>query len=223
MPWASGQLDLLREWAERGSWKSAKDIEGRRSFGDGGRRSVVTFGRFDGQLGDYDGYSTTKLLVTMAAAKAELVVLLRDRDGVPEREPSIRRAVKEFHTNYPDALSVCVGIADLELESWILSGFVGQTSHERECLAEETRRLGFDPTLTPERLTGKHDSDAKSPKRVLAALVSREQPTRRELCWRETSLSVLRERGAHSGLASFLEEAAGVASACLERRATGRR
>lgn len=217
MHWASGQLDLLRAWGERGSWKNAKGIGGRFSFGDGGRRSVVTLGRFDGVPRDHDEHSTRTLLVTMAAASAELVVLLRDRDGVPGREPSVRRAVSAFCSEFRGTLSVCVGIADLEIESWVLSGFVGETSHERECLKGEKARLGFDPTLSPERLTDKHDSDPKSPKRVLDALAPRGQPSRRERCWRETSLVTLRERGAGNGLSAFLNEAEAVARACLER------
>jgi hypothetical protein len=61
------------------------------------------------------------------------------------------------------------------------------------------------PCQEAHRLDAKKEHARKSPKRVLDTLTSgvREREGR---CWTATSLTVMSERGQHSGLAAFLNE-----------------
>lgn len=219
VPWTHEQLDQVRVWSSGFRWTDANSLNGA-AFRWGGTQSrgttTVRFGRFDGNLRDHDAYATWKLLVTLASASVELVALLRDRDGVDEREPSIRAAVQDFRERFGGQIQVCIGIADLELESWVLTGFVAQTDDEQERLRAEVRTLHFDPTCKAELLTQRHDRDPKSPKRVLDVLVPRSDFVRRERCWTMTPLDVLRAKGANNGLRAFLDEAVAVARAHFE-------
>jgi hypothetical protein len=219
VPWTGDQLDYVRVWSSGFRWTDASSLDGA-AFRWGGTQSqvanTVRFGRFDGNLRDHDAYATRKLLVALASASVELVTLLRDRDGVDEREPSIRAAVQNFRERFGGRIQVCVGIADLELESWLLTGFVAQTDEEKRRLRAEVERLHFDPTCNAELLTHRHDHDPKSPKRVLEVLAPRSDFVRREQCWTMTPLEVLREKGANNGLRAFLDEAAAVARAHFE-------
>ena len=150
VPWTRDQLDYLRVWSSGFRWTDANSLDGA-AFRWGGTQSrvpnTVRFGRFDGNLRDHDAYATRKLLVALASASVELVVLLRDRDGVEEREPSIRTAVQDFREKFGGQIQVCIGIADLELESWVLTGFVAQTDDEQRRLRAEAQTLHFESDL----------------------------------------------------------------------------
>ena len=103
-------------------------------------------------------------------------------------------------------LPVVVGLAVVERESWVISGFDPENERERHKLEAETQNLGFNPCLQAHRLTACKDDQAKrSPKRVLAKMTDGEWQRQRK-CWMSTSLPVLQERGQANGLAEYLRE-----------------
>ncbi len=69
----------------------------------------------------------------------------------------------------------------------------------------QERRQGLEQAQEAHRLDAKKEHARRSPKRVLEALTDgiREREVR---CWTAAPLSVMRERGQHSGLAAFLNE-----------------
>src|SRR5205807_2343362 len=104
------------------------------------------------------------------------------------------------------ALPIVVGLAVVERECWVLSGFDPVDNAETERLNAERQALGFDPRLRSDQLTAcKNDRAQRSPKRVLRELSGGDLDRERR-CWRETSLATLRERGAENGLTQYLQE-----------------
>ncbi|WP_148590850.1 hypothetical protein [Aquisphaera giovannonii] len=99
-----------------------------------------------------------------------------------------------------------IGLAIVERESWVVSGFDPRNEDETARLEAERQRLGFDPRLRSHELTAcKDDRAPRSPKRVLHELCSRDWD-RERICWYETRLDALRIRGRENGLAAFLDE-----------------
>lgn len=90
-------------------------------------------------------------------------------------------------------------------EAWVLAGFDPQSQDERDRLDNERQQLGFDPNLRAHLLTAADESAKRSAKRVLARLTGGDWD-REEQCWTQAALATLRERGAGSGLADFLDE-----------------
>jgi hypothetical protein len=101
---------------------------------------------------------------------------------------------------------IVVGLAVVERESWVISGFDPQDNEETARLDGERQSLGFDPRLRSHELTAcKDDTALRSPKRVLRQL-SGDDWHRERHCWINASLEVLRERGRENGLAAYLHE-----------------
>ena len=99
-----------------------------------------------------------------------------------------------------------MGLAVVERESWVISGFDPQDDVEESRLAAERQTLGFDPRMRSHELTAcKDDRARRSPKRVLRVLCGGDADRERR-CWRETLLATLRDRGAENGLSAFLDE-----------------
>lgn len=129
----------------------------------------------------------------------DVVVLVRDADN---RNEERREGFEQARTSSPHLSRIVIGIANPEREAWVLAGFVPCDEREQSALASERQRLGFDPTLRPHELGGNAKRSAKA---ALASLVGGDD--RRELrCLTEPSLTHLRQRGAHTGLAAFLDE-----------------
>ena len=76
---------------------------------------------------------------------------------------------------------------------------------ERALLERERRTLGFDPRFAAAQLTASEAGAKRDAKRVLEALTGGDRD-REDACIEETALHVLVERGAATGLASYLEE-----------------
>jgi hypothetical protein len=130
------------------------------------------------------------------------VMFVRDQDDEPERRAGLEQARKLKEVQIP----VVVGLAVVERESWVICGFDPLDNPETSRLAEERQTLGFDPRLRSHDLTACKDDLAKrSPKRVLSKL-SGGDPEREQLCWRQTALEILKERGTENGLTLYLEE-----------------
>ena len=65
--------------------------------------------------------------------------------------------------------------------------------------------LGFDPCSAAEQLTASEEGAKRDAKRVLDALTGG-APEREDACLEEPPLALLRQRGAKTGLAPYLQE-----------------
>ena len=202
--WSRGQIDSIRQWFTELTWRTPPDsVPG------------FKFGRFDGRPRGGDAYPTQKFLAQLAQADCELVLIHRDADGDVGREASVREGVRAFRETFHGRLTVCIGVPSLESEAWVLSGFEPRDAREAKLLSDLTAELGFDPTLTPERLTDRLHHQPKSPKRVLSILTQRDA-VREGDCCAEAPLTTLRARGTGNGLATFLAEAGATAKKVFE-------
>ena len=164
---------------------------------------ISAFGHFEGQPGEPDAAAARRAILTLRRLCPDLagVMLVRDQDNQPEPWAGLEQA-----RNQEVVLSVVIGLAIVERESWVISGFDPSNDPETSRLDAERETLGFDPRHKSHELTACKDDRAKrSPKRVIASL-SRGDPDREPRCWCQTPLDVLRERGAENGLAWFLAE-----------------
>ncbi len=98
---------------------------------------------------------------------------------------------------------ICVAMAP-EAESWVCAGFLAKTDQEAEALAALRRRVSFDPTTQPHRLTGGTETEPNDAKRALRELVTDKYSPRAEQCWSDTALDVLARNGQHAGVPEFL-------------------
>ena len=132
----------------------------------------------------------------------DAILLIRDMDDQAERMLGLKQARQA----YAVSTTIVIGVAMVERESWIISGFDPANPDEREALAEETRNLGFNPCLRSHELTaGKDNRAKKSPKRVLAVLTDNSWE-RQRACWQTAPLAVLEERGLANGLRDYFGE-----------------
>lgn len=142
----------------------------------------------------------------------ELLVISADTDGEREEKMRFGEGLRLAAEPVP---TVCAEI-HRESEAWVVAGFVPENAAERDALARLTDELGFDPTLSPDRLMSDVARDPRDAKRVARALfepsggASASNP-RFRACWLETPLAVLEARGAHAGIAEFFRDALAVA------------
>jgi hypothetical protein len=105
-----------------------------------------------------------------------------------------------------DRLPVVVGLAIVERESWVISGFDPENQGEVQILATETQNLGFNPCERSHELTAcKNDQAKRSPKRVLSVLTASDGERQRR-CWQEAPMHALESRGQGNGLSEYLKE-----------------
>lgn len=196
--------DLLanqREWlaetasGEQLTWRNVKRLA--REAG------IRVHGHFNGEPGLPDAAAARRaILFLLRVADWNAIVLIRDQDDEPERRGGLEQARYQDHRG----MVIVVGLAIVERECWVVSGFEPQDEGESSRLETEKKRLGFDPRLRNHELTAcKNDQAIHSPKRVLREL-TRDDRCRERRCWRETSLEVLRQRGKENGLAVYLHE-----------------
>ena len=165
---------------------------------------INAIGFFDGEPAQPDARAARRAILYLRHALPDLagVLLIRDQDDQPERRVGLDQARRQEEGRLP----VVVGLAVVERESWVISGFDPQDVVEESHLAVERQTLGLDPRVRSHELTAcKDDRAPRSPKRVLRALCGGD-PDRERRCWRETLLATLRHRGAENGLGAFLDE-----------------
>lgn len=200
-------LPLQREWVgtvpveRRLTWKTIPQIA--REIG------IKAHGHFDGKPGEADAASARRAILYLREAIADLkaILLIRDRDDQPERQAGLEQARAQLHRNAKgEVITIVVGLANIEREAWVISGFEPQDEAETTRLKTERMRLGFQPHERSHELTaGKDDTAIRSPKRVLREL-SGDSFHRERQCWAKTPLALLRERGVENGLAAYLQE-----------------
>ncbi len=190
-----------REWLAREpggrrlTWKAM-----RRLAEDAG---IEAEGFFDGRPGLADARAARRAILYLRAAVPQLdgIVLIRDQDDQPERRDGLRQARTEHHGQI-----VIFGLAVVEREAWVISGFEPQDDEERTRLSAERQTLGFNPCERSHELTACKDDTAKrSPKRILRELTLGDRE-REAHCWRHTPLPTLKQRGGENGLAAYLAE-----------------
>ncbi len=191
-----------REWV-------SQDPGGRRLTWKAMRRlaeaaGIEAEGFFDGRPGLADARAARRAILYLRAACPELdgIILVRDRDDQEERRDGLDQARNEHHGH----MLVVLGLAVVEREAWVISGFEPQDGEETTRLSTERQTLGFNPCERSHELTACKDDTAKrSPKRVLRAL-TQDDRDREAHCWQVTPLSTLEQRGAENGLAAYLAE-----------------
>ncbi len=190
-----------REWvidvaSERLTWKRMRKLAE-----DAG---IEAEGFFAGEPALPDAQAARRALRYLRATVPELeaVLLIRDRDDRADRHDGLEQARREDH----EGLVIVVGLAVVEREAWVISGFEPQSEAEQATLDAERQTLGFQPHEQSHQLTAcKADYAQRSPKRVLRQL-SGGNHDRERTCWQVTRLDVLRDRGKENGLAAYLDE-----------------
>jgi hypothetical protein len=191
------QRNWLHEWKGASlTWKrikqSALDAE------------IRVRGFFDGEPAQPDAQAARRAILYLRHAIPDLagVLLIRDQDDEPARRAGLEQAQQQERGGIP----VIVGLAVVERECWVISGFDPENQGEEQKLAAETQNLGFNPCLHSHELTAsKSDQAKRSPKRVLAVITDSDWERQRK-CWLSTSLSVLETRGQANGLIEYLRE-----------------
>jgi hypothetical protein len=161
-------------------------------------------GHFQGEPGLPDAAAARRAIDYLLNEFLQLdaILLVRDQDDEPERRGGLEQARGVNHSG----IVIVVGLAVVERECWLISGFEPLDDSESSRLQDERRTLGFDPRERSHDLTAcKNDNALRSPKRVLREL-SGDDRERERRCWMETLLEVLRERGSENGLAAYLRE-----------------
>lgn len=195
------QLPHQREWVtevagEQITWKRIRRLAE--------AAGIEAEGFFNGEPGLPDARAARRALRYLRATVPELeaVVLVRDQDDQEDRRDGLDQARREDH----EGLVIVVGLAVVEREAWVISGFEPQGADEQTRLDAERQTLGFYPHERSHQLTAcKDDAAPRSPKRVLQVLTGGHYDRERR-CWNATPLAVLRERGTENGLVAFLDE-----------------
>ena len=195
-------LDTQREWV--GEY-GGRPLKWTVISGLAREAGIRAHGHFDGVPGEPDAQAGRRALAYLFLRFGELdgVVLVRDIDDQPERRDGLEQARAQFVDR---GKPIVLGVSVIERESWVLSGFEPKDDDEVDRVKSEREKLGFNPCVEPHKLTAcKDDTALKSPKRVLAVLSDNDWQRERQ-CWLETSLDILRNRGAENGLKAYLDE-----------------
>jgi hypothetical protein len=167
------------------------------------RRRVIVHGFVGGEPRKPDAAMAERALLLLAASEAPpgAVILTRDADKDKERRAGYEQA--RSAQDWP--FEVVVGVAETKRECWILAGYEPRDEAERQLLSRERKELGFDPLSSAELLTASEEGARRDAKRVLAALTGGDRE-REDAGLEERPLALLRQRGANTGLAPYLQE-----------------
>lgn len=156
--------------------------------------------------------STRRVLNALSKMGEDIsrVIFVHDSDGnadVRESIESTRDAWLQERDEKDDrqTFDVGVGVANPEHEAWLIAMFKPRDEGESSQLQRVKQRLGFDPTLHPERLTSGRVTDPKDAKRVLRELLG-DDSERREALLREATIPEMFARSDESGLRPFVVE-----------------
>lgn len=198
------ELDNQREWkgsssaGRRLTWKALKQLAY--------DLNIRVHGHFGGAPASPDAKAAKRAIDYLLIDMPDLtgIVLLRDQDDQPDRRIGLEQARAADHSDPP----IVIGLAITERECWALCGFEPQGESQRARLERMCQELGHDPRTRSHQLTAcKNDQAFRSPKRILRVLCGDDPHRDRErLCWQDTPLELLRERGTENGLVQYLDE-----------------
>jgi hypothetical protein len=133
----------------------------------------------------------------------DAVLLIGDMDGkAANRKLGMEQA--RLEAEKLDDFRIVLGCPDAKREAWVLNGFVAKDQVEQNALDELRQELGFLPVEAAEQLDAKEDLAKRSAKRVLDMLTAGTYE-RERVCWSETPLDTLEQRGVGTGLARDLQ------------------
>ena len=196
------QIEHQRTWlkklptGDRLTWKGIKQLAL--------DKGIRAHGHFDGKPGMPDAAAARRAILFLLKSVPDLngIVMVRDQDDQPNR----RAGLEQGRTEYRSGCKIVIGLAVVERECWVISGFEPTDFTESSRLDAERSKLGFDPSLESHKLrTCKDDGVVRSPKRVLRALTGGDQ-VRERRCWKEASMDDLRSRGENNGLVAYLND-----------------
>lgn len=194
-----GSLDHLRAWSQlhpAHPWLLWKQVRALCK-----EHNIRVQGQFDGKPGAPDARAARRaLMLIRKLGGSEAAVLVRDADNQPERLEGLRQARDDARHGLPRE-RIVIGVAIPEREAWHLCGYEPESDAEHQHLANERKRLGFDPTRKPHELRG----DGKRSAKVCLDTLT-EASYEREAACLDAPLEQLRERGEACGLAPFLDE-----------------
>jgi hypothetical protein len=126
------------------------------------QHGVRVHGKFDNAPGAPDARAARRALALFRKLEApDAIVLVRDADHQSRGRLAGLQQARADRRHGIDPDRVAIGVAIPEREAWHLVGFVPIDNDERQRIAEERERLGFDPTLHPHRLRGNAKRNAK--------------------------------------------------------------
>jgi len=141
----------------------------------------------------------------LLSQRPDAVILMRDADLQDQgRRRGLEQARQEHELRGRSPNVVVIGLAVPKREAWVLVGFDPLDDEEREALASEQRRLGFDPTRRPHQLTASKHGAEHDIKVCVSALAI--DQSREVACYSSRSISELRERDKGIGLSGYLNE-----------------
>lgn len=169
-------------------------------------------GNFGGQPKAPDGGAAANALrvarewLKQKGHDADIVVLQRDMDKQPERAVGLAQARDE---RILEPAKVVLGVATPKVEAWALCAAVidPEDSELQERFENVRAELGSDPRAISHQLDASDETAKRSAKRVLEALLGKDDPAYEPLC-STTPMKELHERGKDNGLAMFLEDLA---------------
>ena len=148
---------------------------------------INAIGFFDGEPAQPDARAARRAILYLRHALPDLagVLLIRDQDDQPERRVGLDQARRQEEGWLP----VVVGLAVVERESWVISGFDPQDVVEESRLAVERQTLGLDPRVRSHELTACKDDRALAARSAFFARSAVETPIANAAagakhCWR---------------------------------------
>jgi hypothetical protein len=144
----------------------------------------------------FEGYRALRVFEDLDA-RPTAVVMLRD---VMKGRVQTRKGLEQARTRRSWPFDIAIGVADPEIEAWILSGFSARTKKEKAALKALKKEWKLDPTTKPHRLGVKHD-----PKVALDRLTDGDADRGWE-CLQTTPFADLEHRGDGAGLKVFVAE-----------------
>lgn len=133
----------------------------------------------------------------------DVLILMCDLDSQQERRDGLMQAREDEQTH----LTIVIATPNPKREAWVLNGFICENEREQAELAFIRQEIKFDPCLQAERLryASQTSRPERNPKDILHRLTNGDHE-RKERCWADTPLTILRERGEATLLKDFLDE-----------------
>jgi hypothetical protein len=128
------------------SWSAANRL--------GREANVRVRGFFEGKPGEQDARAARRAinLILLERPETNVIVLVRDSDGVESRRLGLEQARQESLIRE----RIIIGVAECKRECWVLAGFEAGDDSERQRLEELRQQLGFNPCTDSHRLTAHH-------------------------------------------------------------------